>query len=188
MRPAALVAWCTCCVLGAWVTPALADSTVQRAIDARASRATFSVQHVFVERVSGTVPILSGSATFQAGSAIPRSASAVLDATKIDTGDADRDGSLESPDFFDARRFPTWTFSSTRVTPLGPEAFGMDGLLTVHGVTQSAHLDVTLRRDPAHVTYHAVAHIDRHAFGMAVTRLDPAIGGVVDVVLDLIFQ
>jgi polyisoprenoid-binding protein YceI len=170
-------------------TPVLADvSGVQRPIDCHASKATFSVRHVFVERVSGTVPILSGALTLRPGSLIPLDAAAVLDPAHVDTGDGDRDASLESPDFFDAHRFPTWTFTSTRVVPESDAAFGIDGILTVHGVAQSEHLEVTVRHDGARLAYHAVGRIDRHAFGMAVTRLDPAIGGTVDVVLDLVVR
>ena len=33
--------------------------------------------------------------------------------------------------------------------------------------------------------YHAVGHIDRHAFGMKGMRLDPVIGEIVDVTLDV---
>jgi len=175
-------------VLGAQSTAAYADSTVQRTIDVRSSKASFSVQHVFVERVGGTVPILSGSLILPAGSQIPLQASASLDATKIDTGDPDRDGSLESPDFFDAGKFPIWTFTSTKVMSTGPDTFAMDGLLSVHGVTQAEHLSVTVVRDAARLRYHAVAQIDRHAFGMAITRLDPAIGSTVEVVLDLVLR
>ena len=64
-------------------------------------------------------------------------------------------------------------------------AFGVDGTLTIHGVTAPEHLDVTIRGDAAHRVYHAVGHIDRQAFHMAVTRLDPVIGKVVDVTLDI---
>ena len=92
------------------------------------------------------------------------------------TGDDDRDGSLQSPDFFDTKKFPTWTFASTAISPQSEAAFGMDGTLTMHGVSQPEHLDVTVTGG-AEPVYHAIGHIDRHAFGMAVTRLDPAIGG-----------
>jgi len=53
--------------------------------------------------------------------------------------------------------------------------FGVDGMLTVHGVAAPEHLDVTVRGDAAHRTYHAVGHIERRAFHMSVTRLDPVI-------------
>ena len=72
-----------------------------------------------------------------------------------------------------------------QVSPSGTNAFGMDGLLTIHGVTRSEHLDVTVTGEPAHPVYHATGTIDRHAFGMTVTRLDPAIGNPVGVTLDV---
>lgn len=163
----------------------LADATQTRTIDVAKSSAMFGVQHVFVERVTGTVPIISGSVTPAAPSSIPISVKAVLDATKIATGDRDQTSVLRGADFFDTKRFPTWTFTSTTVTPHGSTAFGLDGMLTIHGVAQPEHLDVTVSGDAEHPIYHATGHIDRHAFGMAVTRLDPAIGGTVDVTLSI---
>ncbi|MGA9018926.1 MAG: YceI family protein [Candidatus Cybelea sp.] len=159
-----------------------------RAIDAGKSRAQFSVAHIWVERVTGTVPILGGSVTLLPGSLIPQSASAVLDATGITTGEPDRDRSLESLDFFDAAKFPQWTFASTRIVPKGPASFEMDGDLTIHGVTQPERLDVTASGDPLHPEYRAKAQIDRHAFGMLRIRLDPTIGSTVDITLDIVLQ
>ncbi|MGH7727298.1 MAG: YceI family protein [Vulcanimicrobiaceae bacterium] len=157
-----------------------------RAIDAAHSSAQFGVQHIFVERVTGAVPIQSGTVVLEGGSAIPRSVSAVLDASRITTGDPDQTAALRGPDFFDAARFPTWTFVGTAIVPRGANAFGLDGMLTMHGVTQPEHLDVTVAGDAEHPVYTAVGHVDRHAFGMSVTRLDPVIGGTVDVTLTVV--
>ena len=109
----------------------------------------------------------------------------MLDATRIETGEPDRDRSLESPDFFDTNKFPQWTFASTKIVPRGSNAFEMDGDLTVHGVTRPEQLDVTVTGSPEDPVYHATGKIDRHAFGMATTRLDPTIGGTVDITLDV---
>lgn len=158
---------------------------VPRAIDPIRSSAQFSVQHIWVERVTGTIAILSGSVVLGQGSAIPIRVSAVLDATRIATDEPDRDQALESPDFFDAKKFPTWTFSSTKIVPLGPNAFDMDGNLTIHGVTQPEQLNVTISGDAANPSYRAKGQIDRHAFGMTRTRLDPTIGGTADITLDV---
>jgi polyisoprenoid-binding protein YceI len=166
----------------------LAQSSGVRTIDTMKSKASFSVTHIWVERVTGVVPILSGSATFDGGSAIPARVIAVLDATRIATGEPDRDRSLESPDFFDSKKFPTWTFVSTKITLRGANSFEMDGNLTIHGVTQPEHASVTVGGDAAHPVYHATAQIDRHAFGMPVTRLDPTIGGTAYVALDVVFK
>jgi polyisoprenoid-binding protein YceI len=187
MRPALAI------VVAAWFFAAamthgsvsFADPAEQRSIDPVKSKAQFSITHVFVEHVTGTVPLVSGSLTIPPNSAIPASASAVLDASMLATGDRDQTDSLRSPDFFDVKQFPTWTFTSTKVTPHGTGAFGMDGTLTIHGVSRPEHLDVTVQGDAAHPLYHAIAHIDRHAFGMSVSRLDAAIGGTADVTLDI---
>lgn len=87
----------------------------QREIDLGRSRAQFSVLHVYIESVSGSVPILSGSLTMSEGSVIPTRIDAVLDARRMNTGDDDRDNNLQSPDWFDTKRFPAWTFSSTKI-------------------------------------------------------------------------
>jgi polyisoprenoid-binding protein YceI len=186
IRAAALLAFWLFAVTCAFGSSALADSTDQRSIDPTRLTAQFSIEHIFVEHVTGTVPIVSGSVTLEAGSLIPTSATALLDASKLLTGDPDRDASLGSADYFDTRKFPTWVFASTAIQPLGPAAFGTDGLLTIHGVTQPEHLDVSVHAQGDALVYHAVGHIDRHAFGMRGTRLDPVIGDAADVTLDIV--
>lgn len=166
----------------------LAATPAPRAIDAARSSARFSVAHIWVERVTGTIPILRGSVTLAPGSLIPQSVNAVLDATHVATDEPDRDRSLESPDFFDAAKFPSWTFVSTKVMPTGSNSFEMDGNLTIHGVTQPERLDVTVSGTPSNPEYRAETHIDRHAFGMVRTRLDPTIGNVADVTLDIVLE
>ena len=161
----------------------LAAAPAAREIDLAKSSAHFSLAHLWVDHVTGTVPILKGSVTLVPGSVIPESATAILDATRISTGEPDRDRSLESPDFFDTAKFPTWTFASTKIVPRGAASFEMDGDLTIHGVTQPERLNVTVSGTPENPAYRAVAPIDRHAFAMTRTRLDPTIGDTVDVTL-----
>lgn len=108
--------------------------------------------------------------TIPAGSLIPSSVTAVLDATRTNSGDRDRDSSLESPDYFDTKTFPTWTFMSTTIVPSGNSAYATDGMLTMHGVTRPEHFDVTVRGNSVHPVYYAVGHIDRHVFGMKGAR------------------
>lgn len=156
-----------------------------REIDTAASKVTFSVQHVFVERVNGTVPIVRGSVVLPAGSLVPSSVSAILDPSKIKTGEDERDGVLQTSDWFDVKQYPTWTFTSTKIVASSPTAFTMEGALTVHGVARDERFDVTASGTPAHPVYRATGTIDRHAFGISVTRLDPVIGNPVDVTLDV---
>lgn len=184
-------AWCLAAALsiaGAGSVPssgiaAPGDQGDARSIDVTKSKAQFSISHIFVSKVTGTVPIVSGDVDLSGDSPIPSSVTAVLDAGRVDSGDPDRDKSLESPDYFDAEKFPTWTFVSTKIVATGPATFGMDGTLTIHGVAQPEHLDVTVSGDALHPLYRAVGHIDRHAFGMKGARLDPVIGKTADVTL-----
>ena len=169
-------------------TPARAQAAHTLAIDPAKSTARFSIEHIFVARVTGTVPIVSGTVEVAAGSVIPRSVSAILDATRIQSGEPDRDRSLESADYFDTAKFPTWTFTSTAIGPADAAGFGMDGILTMHGVPQAEHLDVTVSGNAAHPAYHAVGQIDRRAFGMKGARLDPVIGNAADITLDITWK
>jgi polyisoprenoid-binding protein YceI len=186
MRSGAL-AWATSLALIALTSPlALAQSTATtRAIDPLKSKATFSVQHIFVERVTGSIPITGGTVALTADSAIPVSISAELDPGKVSTDERDRDASLTGPDFFDVKNYPLWTFTSTKITPVDATHFGLDGILTIHGTPQPEHLDVTVRGDSGNPVYHAVGHIDRKAFHMGASRLDPVIGNVADITLDV---
>ncbi|HET9030047.1 MAG TPA: YceI family protein, partial [Candidatus Aquilonibacter sp.] len=105
------------------------------AIDPTHSSARFSVEHVFVQHVEGSVPILRGTVDVPAGSLIPRRVSAQLDAAQLRTDDPDRDDALRSAEWFDTARFPTWSFVSTAIVP-DARGIRIDGMLTVHGVTQ----------------------------------------------------
>jgi len=163
----------------------LGASPQPRAIDPAQSHAQFSVSHIWVEHVTGTIPIVDGSVTLDPGSLVPTAATATFDPAKVSTGEPDRDRSLASPDFFDAQKYPRWTFTSTSVVSKGGDAFEMDGDLTIHGITRPVRLNASVRGTAAHPEYRATGEIDRHQFGMAVTRLDPTIGATVDLTIDV---
>jgi polyisoprenoid-binding protein YceI len=60
---------------------------------------------------------------------------------KVDTANDKRDQHLQSPDFFDAKQFPTITFKSTKVEANGDD-FKVTGDLTLHGVTKSITVNI----------------------------------------------
>jgi polyisoprenoid-binding protein YceI len=162
-----------------------ADEPLTRAIDVARSRAGFEVTHLYVTRVNGRLPILAGSVALAPGSVVPTSISATLDPKHVDTANGDRDDDLQGPDWFETKRFPTWSFTSTMIKPGPGDTFEIDGSLTVHGVAQSAVLTVTTTRGLPHPAYHASGHLDRHAFGMRTTLQDGLIGGDVKLTLDV---
>ncbi len=154
-------------------------------VDLHASRAIFSVQHVLIERVTGTVPIVSADIGLGADGRTPTSVEATLDPTHINTGDSDRDGDLAGSDWFDTRKFPVWTFRSSHVSINADGSFAIAGLLTVHGVSVPVTLATSLTRSAPHLAYHATTSVDRHAFGMAITRTDALVGTAIDISIDV---
>ena len=54
--------------------------------------------------------------------------------------------------------------------------------------TVTRSVPVTASGDPLHPEYRAKAQIDRHAFGLLRTRLDPTIGDTVDITLDIVLE
>ena len=60
----------------------------------------------------------------------------------VDTDNDKRDAHLKSPDFFDAKQFPTITFKSTRVKGRRRQARG-HRRPDLHGVTKSITVPIT---------------------------------------------
>jgi polyisoprenoid-binding protein YceI len=65
---------------------------------------------------------------------------------KVDTANPKRDAHLKSPDFFNAKQFPTIDFKSTKVAKKGDNQFELTGDLTLHGVTKSVTFDLQAQR------------------------------------------
>lgn len=72
---------------------------------------------------------------------------------------------LRSADFFDAEKYPTITFASTKVEAAGDNKLRVLGDLTVHGVTRPVVLDVTINK----LADHPMAKPKRAAAGFAAT-------------------
>jgi polyisoprenoid-binding protein YceI len=90
----------------------------------------------------------------------------------IDTNQADRDAHLRSDDFFAVEKYPTLTFTSSRITARGPEQYDVVGDLTIRGITQSVVLPVTylgVAKDPwgnEKLAFETEITLDRKEFGL----------------------
>jgi len=67
-----------------------------------------------------------------------------IDITSLDTFFADRDTHFLSADFFDAGKYPTATFKSTKVEKTGDNQLQVTGDLTIKDVTKPVTLDVNV--------------------------------------------
>lgn len=100
-------------------------------IDPTHSRIGFSARHAMVTKVRGSFNEFSGSGHFDAATPANSSLELSLVTASIDTGNADRDGHLQSADFFDVEKFPSITFRSTSVTQAGDNTYSVTGDLTI---------------------------------------------------------
>ncbi len=110
-------------------------------IDPAHSDISFSVRHMMIAIVRGRFADFSGSIDFDPDAPANTTVNVNIDVASIDTNNADRDGHLKSPDFFDAENFPQMSFVSKSVDVSGREG-KLHGDLTIKGVTKPVTLDV----------------------------------------------
>jgi len=113
-------------------------------IDGAHSTAGFAVRHMMVSKTKGQFNKLSGKLVLDEKDVTGSSIEATVDVASIDTNNTKRDEHLRSPDFFDAEKFPSITFKSTKVEKKGKDGLKVTGDLTLHGVTRSVVLETTL--------------------------------------------
>lgn len=111
-------------------------------IDTSHTQVMFAVKHMMVSTVRGEFAKASGTLSYDAKNPGATVMDVTIDVGTINTRDAKRDGHLKSPDFFDAEKFPTATFKSTKVVAAGPGKLKVTGDLTLKGVTKPVTLDV----------------------------------------------
>src|ERR1051326_103293 len=103
-------------------------------IDSGHSAAQFSVKHMMVSTVRGTLGKASGTIEYDGKSVDSLKADVTIDVTGVNTQNQNRDNDLKSENFFDIAKYPTATFKSKRVEAAGAGKFKLIGDLTLHGV------------------------------------------------------
>jgi polyisoprenoid-binding protein YceI len=179
-RPAAVAL--TLALVGTAALPALADSTWK--IDPNHSSAEFAIKHFALSNVRGNMPIKTGTIVLPDGKDIPTHVDATLIVSGVDTKQTDRDSDLKSPNWFDAAKYPTIAFTSTKIEGTDPANFTIAGDLTIHGVTKPVVLQAHLEgkgqggQGEKRVAYSAVTTIHRADFGISDAHTN-AIGDLV---------
>ena len=109
------------------------------------SQLGFTVTHLGVSDVSGTFNDFQTTVT----SARPDFSDAKFELSaktaSIDTRVEARNNHLKSADFFDAEKFPTFTYSSTGIKKTSKDHYKLTGNLTLHGVTKPVTTEVIFR-------------------------------------------
>ena len=142
-------------------------------LDPAHSHAEFKVKHMMISNVKGSFSGLSGTLSEHPTDSSLSRVEASIDVATINTGDAQRDGHLKSADFFEAEKYPTMTFKSTKVERKADDEYRVTGDLTIHGVTKPVTFAVegpsAPNKDPwgnTRIGLSATTKINRKDFGL----------------------
>jgi polyisoprenoid-binding protein YceI len=150
--------------------------------------------HMGLGNVHGRIAEFDGR--IEVGELVERSTALVaMKAASIDTGNAQRDAHLRSPDFLHTDLYPDLTFRSTAVSSAQDDRWAVDGVLTIRGVARQVRLDTTyLGTGPdqwggTRCGFHAVTELRRDDFAVdwnqAVRIGIGVIGAIVQIELDI---
>jgi polyisoprenoid-binding protein YceI len=141
-------------------------------VDGAHSAVNLTVRHMVISKVRGR--FTRWNAKLQLDTAnLTRSAVEVdIEAASIETGVADRDNHLRSPDFLDVQKYPALTYRSRRVETPSKDRLRVVGDLTIRNVTREVVLDVEFGgqgKDPwgnQRAGFTATASLNRRDFGL----------------------
>ena len=153
----------------------------------------FQVSHIGYSTVHGRFNDATGELTFDKDKPEASAVSATIQTKSVDTNFEARDKHLRTADFFDAEKFPTMSFKSTKIEKTGESTGRLTGELTLLGVTKPVTLDVTFTRIAEHpfpaykkvltAGFSARGKIKRSDFGM--TKFIPALGDEIVLMIDV---
>src|SRR6266704_5934342 len=139
-------------------------------IDPTHSHVSFTVRVMAISTTRGRFTKLSGRLHIDEQNPANSWVDAQAEAASIDTRNTLRDAHLRSAAFFDAKKYPTITFTSTHVEHAGGQNYQVTGNLTLHGVTRPITFDVQYRGQSSMMSVRAglraSATINRHDFGL----------------------
>jgi polyisoprenoid-binding protein YceI len=127
-------------VLAFSAAPALAADVYD--LDGAHSSALFRVKHLNIGNFYGRFNNISGTISIDKENLANSSVNLSIAADSVDTGNAKRDNHLKSPDFFNAKQFPTLTFKSTAIEAMGENKYKVTGDFTMLGQTKSIAVEV----------------------------------------------
>jgi polyisoprenoid-binding protein YceI len=142
-------------------------------IDTNHSAVGFSISHLVINNVHGKFNQFSGTVILD-NNAI-KETKGTIEVKSIDTGIAKRDAHLRTPDFFDAEKYPTITFTSKKVEKQGGENLVI-GDFAMHGVVKEISLPIKLSgpiTDPwggTRIGLHAKTKLSRKEFGISYNQ------------------
>jgi len=162
----------------------------------------FRARHMMVTWVTGLFTDVHGTLEFDWDSCLESTFEGRADATKLWSGEPNRDAHLRSADFFDVETHPEITFSGRLVERTGDHDFKAEAEVTIRGKTRLVEFDVTYlgqwdtpfwvdanRGTIRRMGFRGRTRINRHDFGVSWQDEIPGggvvAGNLIDVTLDV---
>ena len=146
-------------------------------IDEMHSDILFKIKHLVISNVTGSFKKFEGKIVTRGDDFSNAKVNFTIDVKSIDTNQAQRDGHLQTGDFFAADLYPQITFESISFVNVGDSDYKMVGNLTLRGVTRPIELNVEYggSEDNGHGVlkhgFEVTGVINRLTFGMAWNKL-----------------
>ncbi|MGZ4172756.1 MAG: YceI family protein [Solirubrobacteraceae bacterium] len=106
-------------------------------VDPSHSSVGFEVKHMGIATVRGRFGAFEGTIDASGDAPVLQG---TVDVATIDTGDANRDGHLKGPEFFDAEQQPQISFHSTATEVGGGGQITLQGEITIKGISKPIEL------------------------------------------------
>lgn len=141
-------------------------------IDPSHTNVLFTWSHFGFSHPTGNFSDVNGTIVFDQENPTASKVDVTIPLSSLDTDVDDLDTHLRKADFFDAEKYPTITFKSTKIEKgAGENQFEVTGDLTLHGVTRPIVLDATLNKvgemmGTQKIGFDATASVTRSEFGM----------------------
>ena len=162
-------------------------------IDNSHTNVLFGLSHMGFSQYYGRFNVITGTLEFDAKAPEKSKLDVKIDIASIDTNSAELEKKLVGADWFDAAKFPSATFVSTKVEKTSATKGKVTGDLTIHGVTKPVVLDVTFNgagQNPIaavpQLGFSATTQIKRSDFGVA--QYVPMVGDEVTLTIESEFQ
>jgi len=146
-------------------------------LDPMHTQIEFAVKHFGMMTVRGRFNGVTATGTVDPANPGASSVEVTVDVASLNTHNAQRDADRKGSYFLELDKYPTITFRSTKIEPLGQDRYAMTGDLTIKGTTRPVTLQV-LRygelNDPMmghRIGYSAEGQFNRKDFGMVFDML-----------------
>jgi polyisoprenoid-binding protein YceI len=111
-------------------------------VDLVHSEIGFTVRHMMFAKVRGHFGKWSAVLGYDEADPTRSKIHVEVETASVDTRDAQRDGHLRSPDFFQSDKFPKMIFEGKRIERAGSGRYELTGDLTIRDTTREVTLEV----------------------------------------------